>query len=83
LTKRHLLHETGQVAFCVLGLPIKDFVSIFEKKSRWRYESFLYPDFTNRPDQKSNGLNPGDSDFGERSTELTPKSQSSRKSGYH
>jgi hypothetical protein len=24
-------------------------------------KSFLYPDFTNRPDQKSNGLNPGDS----------------------
>jgi hypothetical protein len=24
-------------------------------------KSFWYPDFTNRPDQKSNGLNPGDS----------------------
>jgi hypothetical protein len=24
-------------------------------------KSFLYPDFTNRPDQKSSGLNPGDS----------------------
>jgi hypothetical protein len=26
-----------------------------------RKKRFLYPDFTNRPDQKSNGLNPGDS----------------------
>jgi hypothetical protein len=24
-------------------------------------KNILYPDFTNRPDQKSNGLNPGDS----------------------
>jgi hypothetical protein len=24
-------------------------------------KSFLYPDFANRPDQKSKGLNPGDS----------------------
>jgi hypothetical protein len=26
-----------------------------------REKAFWYPDFTNRPDQKSNGLNPGDS----------------------
>jgi hypothetical protein len=47
--------------YAPIAANAENFLSVINPTRIQTGKSFLYSDFTNRPDQKSNGLNPDDS----------------------